>query len=62
MVFLAQDLEKNKRVVLKMLKPIRKSKFEREVIILNILKGNENILNYLEVIKNPIKLMYTIVT
>lgn len=45
-----------------MLKPGRKSKFEREVLILKILKGHENILNYYNVLKNPIKLMYTIIS
>jgi casein kinase II subunit alpha len=60
MVFLAQDILKDEKVVVKMLKPVRKSKFEREVIVLKTL-NHENILKIKGVIKNPVKLMYSIV-
>ena len=47
------NIVKDKYVVIKVLKPVKKKKVRREVAILNLLKGHSNIVNLLEVIVDP---------
>jgi casein kinase II subunit alpha len=44
--------QKNK-VVIKVLKPVKKRKIKREIKILEILKGGKNIVELLDVVKDP---------
>ncbi|EGR28383.1 hypothetical protein IMG5_176820 [Ichthyophthirius multifiliis] len=41
-----------KRIVIKVLKPVKKSKIKREIKILQILKGSQNIIELLDVVKD----------
>ncbi|KAJ8924982.1 hypothetical protein NQ315_001147 [Exocentrus adspersus] len=52
-VFEALHDEKNERVVIKMLKPVRKRKVKREIKILECLKGGPNIVRLLSVVGIP---------
>ncbi|KAJ8975905.1 hypothetical protein NQ317_011376 [Molorchus minor] len=45
--------EKNERVVIKMLKPVRKRKIKREIKILDCLRGGTNIVKLLAVVNMP---------
>lgn len=47
------NIVKDKYVIIKVLKPVKKKKVRREVAILNLLKGHSNIVNLLEVIIDP---------
>ncbi|KAJ8963764.1 hypothetical protein NQ314_005397 [Rhamnusium bicolor] len=52
-VFEGLQNEKNERVVIKMLKPVRKRKVKREIKILDCLKGGMNIVKLLAVVSIP---------
>uniref|UniRef100_A0A0N5B558 Casein kinase II subunit alpha n=1 Tax=Strongyloides papillosus TaxID=174720 RepID=A0A0N5B558_STREA len=53
-VFEGMDTEKNERIVVKILKPVKKKKIKREIKILENLKGGTNIITLLDVVKDPI--------
>lgn len=42
-----------KKVVIKVLKPVKKRKIKREIKILSILKGGPNIVELLDVVRDP---------
>jgi len=42
-----------KKVVIKVLKPVKKRKIKREIKILEILKGGPNIVELLDVVRDP---------
>jgi casein kinase II subunit alpha len=50
-VFLGIDLLKKEKVVIKVLKPVRQSKIEREIMILKRMQGVSNVIQLKEVIK-----------
>ena len=43
-----------KKVVIKVLKPVRKRKIRREIKILNTLKGGPNIIDIVESVRDPV--------
>ena len=53
-VFEAQDMKLHKRVVCKILKPVKKRKIKREIKILENLKNGPNIITLLDCVKDPI--------
>jgi len=53
-VFEAQDMETEDRVVCKILKPVKRRKIKREIKILENIRGGPNVINLLEVVKDPI--------
>lgn len=52
-VFLGWDCEAQKRVVIKVLKPVKKKKILREVKILKNLRGGPNIVTLLDTVRDP---------
>jgi len=52
-VFEGINILNNQRVVIKVLKPVKKRKIQREIKILEILKGGPNIIELLDVVKDP---------
>ena len=54
-VFLAKDTKENKKVVLKIYKPIKKSIFTKEYKNLKILQSEKNIITILGIINIPYK-------
>lgn len=52
----------NVKVALKVLKPVRSLKYNREAKILSDLKGGTNIIQLIEFVQNPINKQYTIVS
>lgn len=61
-VYKGIDTKSNKFVVLKILKPVKKSKIRREIKILQELKDGPNIIRILDVVKDPASKMPCIVT
>ena len=53
-VFEAQDMKLDRRVVCKILKPVKKRKIKREIKILENVKGGPNVITLLEAVKDPI--------
>ena len=43
----------NERIVIKILKPVKKTKIRREIKILQTLKGGVNIINLIDVVRDP---------
>ncbi|KAK9760689.1 Casein kinase II subunit alpha [Basidiobolus ranarum] len=52
-VFEGVDIEKNRKVVIKVLKPVRKKKIKREIKILQNLAGGINVINLYDVVRDP---------
>lgn len=53
-VFEAINVSDHKKCVVKMLKPVKKKKVKREIKILENLRGGENIIELLDVVKDPV--------
>merc|ERR1712050_499773 len=47
-------MKTNKKAVVKILKPVKKKKIRREIKILHNLRGGPNVINLLDVVKDPI--------
>ena len=47
------NIENDERVVIKILKPVKKTKIRREIKILQTLKGGTNVINLLDVVRDP---------
>ncbi len=43
----------NERIVIKILKPVKKTKIRREIKILQTLKGGVNVINLIDVVRDP---------
>ncbi|KAK9402818.1 Casein kinase II subunit alpha [Crotalus adamanteus] len=52
-VFEAINITNNEKVVVKILKPVKKKKIKREIKILENLRGGPNIINLLDIVKDP---------
>lgn len=57
-VFHGIDIQKNEFVIIKALKPIKKKKIQREISILQVLSGGENIIQLLDIVRDPIVYIY----
>uniref|UniRef100_A0A4W3GS67 non-specific serine/threonine protein kinase n=1 Tax=Callorhinchus milii TaxID=7868 RepID=A0A4W3GS67_CALMI len=57
-VFEAINITNNEKVVVKILKPVKKKKIKREIKILENLRGGPNIINLLDIVKDPVALDY----
>jgi len=55
-VFEAIDIKHNKKVVVKVLKPVRRRKIKREIKILQNMRGGENIISLLDIVRDSITL------
>ncbi|XP_067872046.1 STKc_CK2_alpha domain-containing protein isoform X4 [Heterodontus francisci] len=55
-VFEAINITNNEKVVVKILKPVKKKKIKREIKILENLRGGPNIINLLDIVKDPVVL------
>ncbi|XP_043546893.1 STKc_CK2_alpha domain-containing protein isoform X2 [Chiloscyllium plagiosum] len=53
-VFEAINITNNEKVVVKILKPVKKKKIKREIKILENLRGGPNIINLLDIVKDPV--------
>lgn len=53
-VFEAFNMKTNQKAVVKILKPVKKKKIRREIKILHNLRGGPNVINLLDVVKDPI--------
>jgi casein kinase II subunit alpha len=53
-VFEGLDMRGGRRVVIKVLKPVRKRKIRREIKILNTLRGGPNIIELKEAVRDPL--------
>ncbi|CAB4014640.1 Casein kinase II subunit alpha [Paramuricea clavata] len=53
-VFEAINITNDEKVVVKILKPVKKKKIKREIKILENLRGGPNIINLLDVVKDPV--------
>eukprot|EP00123_Amoebidium_parasiticum_P016033 comp23254_c0_seq1/m.37999 comp23254_c0_seq1/g.37999 ORF comp23254_c0_seq1/g.37999 comp23254_c0_seq1/m.37999 type:complete len:334 (-) comp23254_c0_seq1:739-1740(-) len=53
-VFQGVDTLNNRNCVVKILKPVKKKKIKREILILQNLKGGPNIIELLDVVKDPV--------
>lgn len=47
------NTENDNRIVIKVLKPVKKAKIRREIKILKTLKGGVNVINLLDVVRDP---------
>lgn len=61
-VFEAIDTKNNRKVVVKVLKPVRRRKIKREIKILQNLRGGVNIINLLDIVRDNITLTPALVT
>jgi casein kinase II subunit alpha len=52
-VYSGVQVHKNTKVVIKVLKPVKKKKIKREIKILKTLKGHPNLIDLLDVVKDP---------
>jgi casein kinase II subunit alpha len=52
-VFEGVDTRNNKRIIVKVLKPVKKRKIKREIRILQVLKGGVNIIDIADVVRDP---------
>lgn len=52
-VFEGLDVDKNQKVVIKILKPVKKKKIKREIKILQNLAGGINVIELLDVVRDP---------
>ena len=52
-VFDGVNVQNNQRVVVKILKPVKKKKIKREIKILQNLSGGTNIIQLLDVVRDP---------
>ncbi|RXM34901.1 Casein kinase II subunit alpha [Acipenser ruthenus] len=59
-VFEAINITNNEKVVVKILKPVKKKKIKREIKILENLRGGPNIINLLDIVKDPVQLYQTL--
>jgi casein kinase II subunit alpha len=55
-VFHGIDIQSNRFVVIKALKPIKRKKIQREVSILQNLSGGKNIIQLLDIVRDPVVL------
>jgi casein kinase II subunit alpha len=53
-VFEGIDNRSNNRVVVKVLKPVKKKKIRREILILQNLRGGPNIIEVIDIVRDPI--------
>eukprot|EP00124_Ichthyophonus_hoferi_P004254 Ihof_evm3s448 gene=Ihof_evmTU3s448 len=53
-VFQGIDVSTNQEIVVKILKPVKKKKIKREILILQNVKGGTNIIELLDVVKDPL--------
>lgn len=58
-VFEGKNIKKGEQVVVKVLKPVKKKKIKREIKILQNLKGGPNIVELLDVVRDPQVSQYT---
>merc|ERR1712088_837180 len=58
----AVDTKNNRKVVVKVLKPVRRRKIKREIKILQNLRGGVNIINLLDIVRDNITLTPALVT
>ena len=61
-VYLGVDTKTDKDVAIKILKPVRKNKIRREVKILELLQGGPNIVELVDVVRDPMTKTPAIVT
>jgi len=61
-VFEAVDTKNNRKVVVKVLKPVRRRKIKREIKILQNLRGGVNIINLLDIVRDNQTLTPALVT
>lgn len=61
-VFEAIDVKHNRKVVVKVLKPVRRRKIKREIKILQNLRGGQNIINLLDIVRDAITLTPALIT
>lgn len=52
-VFEGVDISKDEKCVIKILKPVKKKKIKREIKILQNLKGGINVVELLDVVRDP---------
>lgn len=52
-MFEGVDISKDEKVVIKILKPVKKKKIKREIKILQNLVGGINVIELLDVVKDP---------
>eukprot|EP00127_Corallochytrium_limacisporum_P001050 Clim_evm13s35 gene=Clim_evmTU13s35 len=52
-VFEGVDVTQDRKVVVKILKPVKKKKIKREIMILQALRGGPNIIQLLDVVRDP---------
>ena len=52
-VFEGMNVKKNERCIIKILKPVKKKKIRREIKILQNLRGGQNIIQLLDVVRDP---------
>lgn len=52
-MFEGVDVDKNQKVVIKILKPVKKKKIKREIKILQNLTGGINVIELLDVVRDP---------
>ncbi len=50
-VFLGIDIMRGKKVVVKVLKPVRQAKIEREIMVLHRMQGVDNVVGLVDVVK-----------
>lgn len=50
-VFLGIDIMKSQKVVVKVLKPVRQAKIEREIMVLHRMQGVDNVIGLVDVVK-----------
>ena len=60
-VFQAVNVSNNQKCVIKVLKPVKKKKIKREIKILQNLSGGVNIIQLLDVVKDPLVLIINLV-
>ena len=53
-VFEGVDVRTNSKVIIKILKPVKKKKIKREIKILQNLCGGPNIINLLDIVRDPV--------
>eukprot|EP01086_Lenisia_limosa_P016639 TRINITY_DN65_c0_g1_i1.p1 TRINITY_DN65_c0_g1~~TRINITY_DN65_c0_g1_i1.p1 ORF type:complete len:239 (-),score=43.89 TRINITY_DN65_c0_g1_i1:25-741(-) len=53
-VFLGVNVENNQKCVIKILKPVKKKKIKREIKILQNVSGGLNIVNLLDIVRDPV--------
>ena len=52
-VFQGHDMKNDTKVVCKVLKPVKRRKMKREILILENIRGGPNCINFIEAVKDP---------